>query len=396
MSVKTYKDHPIRATLNRMQELLDKEPFNAPDLSLDEEATFNRDKIQNVVKSLVSLLSQSPASLVAESALNIMNSNLQQPLGELTAFESTGNRGHLATAVSSIEQNVLNYTWAFLPSVTSQSKEEIANIIDSQQERSQEALASLVKQRNELTDQISALKESVAEQENRITELNEINSRIKAESGAAVANLEGLFSKSQTDRELKYEELIQTAKIALAKSQDDFAQSAVTTIDQLDGYKNDAARIVQVVGDIGVTGNYQNIANQESKNANIWRRVTVALFGCGIGLAALTFWRFYHEPVTSLNTAAIAIRLLYALAITAPAFYTARESARHRTNADRARQTELELASLGPFIELMKDADKEEIRKSLIDRYFGKSVEPHEIKAVLDADILRKILSAQS
>lgn len=83
-------------------------------------------------------------------------------------------------------------------------------------------------------------------------------------------------------------------------------------------------------------------------------------------MAAATFYKFYHEPVSSTNTFAIAVRLLYALAIAAPAFYTARESARHRTNADRARQTELELASLGPFIELMEDKVKEEIRKSLI------------------------------
>jgi len=81
---------------------------------------------------------------------------------------------------------------------------------------------------------------------------------------------------------------------------------------------------------------------------------------------------------------AIAVRLLYALAIAAPAFYTARESARHHTNADRARQTELELASLGPFNELMKEQDKEEIRKSLIPTYFGRPVDAHEIKTVLD------------
>ena len=79
MSVKTYKDHPIRAALSRIQELLNKEQFNAADLSLDEDATFNRDKLQNVVKSLINLLGQSPASLVSESALNTMNGRSQTP-----------------------------------------------------------------------------------------------------------------------------------------------------------------------------------------------------------------------------------------------------------------------------------------------------------------------------
>ncbi|MBL0223238.1 MAG: hypothetical protein IPQ17_11085 [Xanthomonadales bacterium] len=103
-------------------------------------------------------------------------------------------------------------------------------------------------------------------------------------------------------------------------------------------------------------------------------------------MATATFYRFYHEPVTTTNTLAIAIRLLYALAVAAPAFYTARESARHRTNADRARQTELELASLGPFIELLKDQDKDEIRKSLISTYFGRPIDPHEIRTILDPE----------
>src|SRR3546814_19055962 len=96
-------------------------------------------------------------------------------------------------------------------------------------------------------------------------------------------------------------------------------------------------------------------------------------------MAGVTFNKFYHEPLSSSNPLAISVRRLYALAVASPAFYTARESARHRTNADRARQTELELASLGPFIELLKDDDKDAIRKSLISTYFGRHVDAHEV-----------------
>src|SRR3546814_13984142 len=95
-------------------------------------------------------------------------------------------------------------------------------------------------------------------------------------------------------------------------------------------------------------------------------------------MAGFTFYKFYHEPVSPSNTLAIAVRLLYALAVASPAFYTARESARHRTNADRARQTELELASLGPFIELLNADDTDAIRKSLIHTYFDRNVEAHD------------------
>src|SRR3546814_15128885 len=73
-------------------------------------------------------------------------------------------------------------------------------------------------------------------------------------------------------------------------------------------FRSDAARIVQVVGDIGVTGNYQTIANKEARQANLWRRVTVGLFACGLAMAGFTFYKFYHEPVSSSNTLAIAVR----------------------------------------------------------------------------------------
>ena len=140
-----------------------------------------------------------------------------------------------------------------------------------------------------------------------------------------------------------------------------------------------------MVGNIGVTGNYQQIANAESAQANFWRWVTVAIFGVGITVAGATFVKFWGQPFNAENAWSVAIRLLYAIAITAPAWYTARESARHRTNADRARQTELELASIGPFIELMPDEKKFEIREQLTKSYFGRSVEAHTVSRPFDA-----------
>ena len=91
----------------------------------------------------------------------------------------------------------------------------------------------------------------------------------------------------------------------------------------------------------------------------------------------------------------LVVRLLTALVISAPAFYTARESARHRTNSDRARQRELELASLGPFIELLPDAKKDEIVEEMTAHYFGKEVAAHDVKPIIDPkDIVDVIKTA--
>jgi hypothetical protein len=119
------------------------------------------------------------------------------------------------------------------------------------------------------------------------------------------------------------------------------------------------------------------------------RRVTIGFFGAGvfIALVVLAAHLFPDLSPVKLHSAGpweLALRLLTALAIAAPAFYTASESARHRTNSDRARQRELELASLGPFIELLPEPKKQAIIEGMTTRYFGTEVEAHEAKAALD------------
>lgn len=385
MATRTLKDHPISHTVTRIQELLSDKALQAPEVSLDDSASFNREKLQGLVKSLRTLISQSAATSVSETALNQMNSNLQQVIGELTAFISNRNVGHLENATHHVDQNVLNYMWAFTPRPQQSLKADMGELIDSVQERTRETIAQLDQQRRELEERISVLAGEISGQDSRLDELNETTSRIKAESAASIANLETIFNRNQTDRDNSFATLVNEAKESLQASIVLMDSQTSELVDRLKRHRDEAARIVQVVGDIGVTGNYQNISVKETNQANVWRRITMALFGGGLVIAAFTFYKFYHEAVTPTNTLAIVVRLLYALAIAAPAFYTARESARHRTNADRAKQTELELASLGPFIELMRDEDKDEIRKSLIKSYFGRQIDPHEIRTILDS-----------
>ncbi|WIH05959.1 hypothetical protein KHF85_05745 [Xanthomonas translucens pv. graminis] len=390
MATRTLKSHAIATSLMRLQELLNDPALQSPDVASDEQAQFNRDKLQNITKSLRSLVNQSTTTLVSETALNQMNANLQAPISELTAFVTNRNMGHLANAVAQVDQNVLKYTWAFTPKVNPLSKADIGELIDSLQERSRQTIEQLNSQRELLEARVSEVNQSLLQQEARLTEMKEAQALSKAEMAASLANLEIVFNKAELQRDSSFAELVKEAKSELEQAQKDFTETSQGFMTALEQHKHEAERIVQAVGDTGVTGNYRIIANQESTQANRWRWITVGLFACGLCMAVATFYKFYHEPVNATNTLAIAVRLLYALAIAAPAFYTARESARHRTNADRARQTELELASLGPFIELMEDRDKEEIRKSLIPTYFGRQVDAHEIKPLPDVSVKPK------
>ena len=109
---------------------------------------------------------------------------------------------------------------------------------------------------------------------------------------------------------------------------------------------------------------------------------------------AIHFKAWWYETGYEESPWTLVTRLVTALVVALPALYTARESARHRTNADQATQRELELSTLGPFIELMPDEAKTSIRDRLTDRYFGNSVEAHKVESPLDPVTIAKLAEA--
>ena len=70
------------------------------------------------------------------------------------------------------------------------------------------------------------------------------------------------------------------------------------------------------------------------------------------------------------------IRVIAAAALSYPATYAARESSKHRRLETMNRTAELELASIGPFIEILDDKKKQEIKEKLVEKYFGNSNNP--------------------
>lgn len=386
MSASAYRDHPVRGSISRILDMQHTPEFTDPDVFKDETHLFARDKVFALTHAIDALLQVTPAELTSSHALNQLNPHLNAAANELASYQSNKNLGHITNAVTRLEQNALPFLWGFVPQVQQLPPDSLAALLEAQASASRESIKQLSAQRDELSAQLSDLAAKADAQENRLEALSEGSAKERAQAVATVAKLEQVFAQKETERAAAFER-------ALAELRKDFStfdsktrQDTGRLIDSLKERSAEAARIVQVVGNIGVTGNYQQIANSEGKQANFWRWATVFFFVGGIVVAAATFIKFWAEPFTPETAWSVAIRLLYAIAITAPAWYTARESARHRTNSDRARQTELELASIGPFIELLPEEKKIQIRSDLTPIYFGKSVKAHTANNPLDVE----------
>ena len=414
MTHATYHSHPLRAQLAQILDMQGRDEFADPAVAENEPIAFARDKVFGVARLIATLLEVVPATLASSTALASMHAQLGQPLNELSNFLSNRNPGHIANAATQLEQNVMPHLWGLPQQIREIGGDSLSAIVARQAQSSLETIKFLNAQRGELESQFNAVHAQADALAAQLQAQAEAAARERAESAAMVANLQITFAEKEIERATAFEaasekrriETTATAEIlatevkkqitdhtvsldALVKTLQEKADGLVGAIETK---RQEASRIVQVVGNIGVTGNYQQIANAEAAQANFWRWATVAFFGAGISLAGLTFYKFWLEPLSPENLWSVSIRLLYAIAITAPAWYTARESARHRSNSDRARQTELELASIGPFIELMPEDKKVQIRESLTASYFGRKVDPHEVNSPLDLGNLKDLV----
>ena len=353
MSESAYKSHPIWSLVAQITEVNENEAFYEPAIAENEQYSFARDKIFATTRVIRAYLEQTPAVLASIQGLSQINANFQGVVNEVTSFIANKNPGHLVNAANQIDQNILPLLWSFSPQRKEVDQNVISEIFENIRNASLITIKNLKQEETSLTEKISTLSQEIVTQQSKLDSLSESIATQKAEALAVTAQVQKEYAETEAKRNADFIKITESFKEAFSSNQDESKNKAFQLISSLETSRDEAAKIVQVVGNIGVTGNYQKIADNESKQANFWRWIAVGMFALGIGTAMANLLKFWDVPFTPENAWSAIIRLLYAIAITTPAWYAAKESARHRTNADSARQTELELASLGPFIELM-------------------------------------------
>jgi hypothetical protein len=379
VSESSYKTHSIWSLVTNIKEFSKNEVFNEASFTENEQYVFARDKLFAITNLIHEYLENTPAIFVSIHGLNQLSSYLQQILNEINNFISNKNPAHIVTAENVIDQNVLPNLWSFMPCIYESGQNTISDTFENIRNASIKTIQILKQEEIFLTEKISTLTLEINTQQLKLENFSETIALQKAEAMAVTAQVQKEYAEDEVKRNNTFINIIDSFKESFSGEESEYKQKADNLINALETSKYEAAKIVQVVGNIGVTGNYQIIANNETKQANLWRWIAVVIFFLGIVVAIFTFEKFLEVPFTSENAWSALIRLLYAIAITTPAWYMAKESARHRSNADRARQTELELASLGPFIELMPEDKKLGIREELIKTYFGNNIASHEI-----------------
>ncbi len=164
---------------------------------------------------------------------------------------------------------------------------------------------------------------------------------------------EGLRSTAKAQRDALIAEL-KTGGEATQKSLDDLLVQA--------------REIVGVIARTGMTGGYQQYADRERGDADRWRKVALVL---GVFTVAVLGGVVVWSGLDHNTTWPLALgRLLLAAGLGGVSAYAAREASQHRKRADHARQLELALASIGPYLEAVDPTVREKVLETFAYVFF--------------------------
>ncbi len=183
----------------------------------------------------------------------------------------------------------------------------------------------------------------------------------------AISEHQEQFTAEQTERERRFTE-----------AQDAQENSAQETLGRLAELEQKAKRHLDVIGVVGMSAGYQQVADKEEKAADRWRLVAVGAAGLAIAFNLVLIAAIAKGWIKeNFEWDRQVPRVLLTLSLLALASYAGIESSRHRRRQEVNRQIEKELASREPYMALFSDDEKKALKTQKFDLFFqGRSAQP--------------------
>lgn len=358
---------------------------------LDDVALDNIDRLNQASKFISSRLSKSSPILNPIAKLNNILKNVQASLNEVNQYSSNGNSGHLVNASNQIDAAITNtITLVILEEATAtvsakeaisfkKLAEQVIFDLQSDSEKSKQETTKLADTINSLNNDLENLKGQLKSLENTASsKLDEVEARYKAEETEREAGYGG----AEEERKQQFSNLIK-----------ELNNSSDNLLTALTSKKEEAERIVQLVGNVGLTGNYKGAGENEKTAADRMR--TIALF-CFLGGFIVIGVTLFLSSVGEFNPWQSLFRLSAALFLLVPGTYAAKESTRHRMLENRHRRSELELATIDAYLDDLPDDERNKLKAELTGKFFGQQdiYESHEKSEVSSTSLVSLLKDA--
>lgn len=382
MLANEFENHPVFLKLEQLS-LRFKEGEVTQKISIDKLSYFI-----SVCDYISQRLNLTIPVLVNVAELNALAKEIEGSLIQFNTFLGNNNLGNITNAenilnaavarVKSFPLQVDSGNYSFSKKVSNFEKTVKAKyeILEVNNEALWVEFENLKKEIESKQNEIQKLSEIIVLKTNEINNLtNKFQTEFSVLKTTSIQNVENdrksfrteisqdkLIYKEEFEKEKrKFNKEIGEKMLAIDLNTSDVLQSLNKKLDE-------AKKIVNVIGNIGVTGDYMKIANYHKKTADTWRYVAVCFMTVMSVLLIITIWDL---KIGNIEWEKSIIRIVAVAILSYPATYAARESSKHRKLENKNRRTELELATLNPYIELLPEEKKREIKEKLVEKYFG-------------------------
>ena len=384
-----FKQHPLQASLSDLWTTIGKVhlPKHSDGEAAEDVETLRtrRDAFARFLRVsffISQTIDHADGTIWTPSAMGAAQTVVNQLKAGLDQFTATNAISHLvAAADTALDQ----FRGAFIPhlNITStkladaftkfcetaektirslEEQDRAIKIKESEITKAQQDFTARIK---ELGEQIEAFKVVFEAQKTRIDDLVTTQSQTFQTSQAERASS---YTQEAATRKQSFQEWTESADKKLDVILKATQESADKHLGEMDKHKARAKEILGIVAASGVSGHYKKTATRELISAEVLRALALACFG-------IMAYVIYHV-VESLSTPTFRwemglFRVGVGLALLVPAYYCARESAKHREAEKRNRRLQIELATIEPYLEKINDDPAmREILKKKADSYF--------------------------
>lgn len=304
--------------------------------------------------------------LINPTELNEVSSLLDNSLTQLNEFLGNANVGHL--------NNIDNYLYPILrltrnfPIPHTNDDFSYSQLINDFKKLAGEKVAELSREFEAVKKTISNIYDDLSKRESEIQGVGKTITEKQTQIEGLNQSFQSNFDLIKATETKNFEELRERLKNEMVGLTKKIESDTDALVGGLYYKEEEAKKLVNVIGNIGATGNYQKIANAHRSTANMWRWIAIGFMAA---LSGILIWTLFNVEEPNYDWKMALIRILSALVLTYPATYAARESAKHRKLENLNRKAELELASINPFIEILSEEKKQAIKEKLVEKYFG-------------------------
>lgn len=414
-----FENHPARAALEQLEQLL------AGTRSIAESessALENWERINRVTNYARKKFNSADPLLVSPTNLTNITASLQSLINELATYQTDRNVGHLINANTYLDSTLYHY--AGLPDpktvddisdlreaaasyrksigqLTKNLQDEISTA-NSQKDTLQQKLQELT---NEISNQKARLDNAITQFQQLFTAAQELRQNEFAASQSK--NFE-LFSTSEEERKSDFNTFIDNANTIFQEAQtkfltqnkeslDKFNNNAEILLEELEEKREHAKKLIGIITDTGMVHGYQTTANEERNASRWWQGGAVASLSIWIILGCIFFVRTYDQE---LSWTVVVRQLLISTPFILLAGFAAMQASQHQRVERTNRRTELEIASIDPFLATLDDEERNDVKRSLVDKFFGQresDTQKSELKRMLSliTDLAKTIQQIQ-